>query len=169
MSKYSILYMHKSTLKILLKQRSKFWKIEDFEGDIRQDCEQRMKTALMVTKCYLGYSLSVVASFLIQPIVTGQLPVFIYEPQGWYYFLFFSFFLITPAIMASIWGVDTIFYSVSAPVSIQLKLLAHKFQTTKFDNPDGEIKKTLASLVDYHNFLISYVFICAIQRNNGKF
>jgi hypothetical protein len=164
MGKYTILHFNKSTLEHLLEDRQKFWRVEDFDGSTRHECDEMMKSASTVIKSYLGYSCLVASSFLIQPIITGQLPVFLYVPPGWYYFLFFSFFYLTPYIMASIWGVDTIFYSISTPVRVQLKLLAFKFKNLDLDSIRSDddqsirkVKEQMKELIDYHNFLIKSI------------
>nr|XP_015836256.1 PREDICTED: uncharacterized protein LOC107398048 isoform X3 [Tribolium castaneum] len=76
-SKYVNLHLHKDTLAMLIQERSKFWPIDTFEMTVRQKCVRILTKSLTIIKSYLGYSLLVVISFLIQPIITGQLPVFI--------------------------------------------------------------------------------------------
>lgn len=157
MSKYLGLSLHKKTLAILLEKRSKFWQIENFDYKIRQKCDKILTKSLTIIKSYLCYSLLVVTSFLIQPVITGQLPVFMYVPPGTYYIFFVTFITITPGIMSSIWGVDTVFYSVTTPVSVQFKLLANRFETIDLKMiGTKQVQKEFKELVDYHNFLIDY-------------
>ncbi|RZC34110.1 7tm 6 domain containing protein, partial [Asbolus verrucosus] len=161
MGKYAVLHFHKSTLACLLTKRSKFWKIRDFDDAVREDCRNITKTALTFIKAYLTYSCLVASSFLVQPFITGQLPVLLYVPKNWYFFLACSFWYLTPSIVASIWGVDTTFYAVSTPVIVQFKLLASRFERLNFGSSSTEemsvkVKKELKELVDYHNFLLWY-------------
>ncbi|XP_044260959.1 odorant receptor 4-like [Tribolium madens] len=155
-SKYVSLRLHRDTLATLIQLQSRFWKIDTFDLTIRQKCVKILTKSLTIIKSYLGYSLVVVTSFLIRPIITGELPVSMYVPRGTYYIFFVLFMTFTPGIMSSIWGVDTLFYSIATPVSIQFKLLAHKFETIDLKKNSKQVRQEFQKLVNYHNFLINY-------------
>lgn len=144
-----------------MEERLKFWDLNIFDGKIKKECSRITQTAHTIIKYYLGYSCLVALSYLIQPFFTGQLPVFLYVPEGWYYFLILSFWYLTPSIVAGIWGVDTIYYSICIPISIQLKLLAHRFEHIQFNKIVADdvqsvlkVKEEMKYLINYHNFLL---------------
>lgn len=133
--------------------RLKFWSVEEFETDIRKECENDFKKATFFTKLFLNYGIFVIIIYLLQPILIKQLPLVLYIPPSCSYFLFIIFFFITPGAMAALGGADTLFYATAVSVSIQLKLLAHKFEDFGINVKNNQSEK-LKKLVDYHNFLI---------------
>lgn len=106
----------------------------------------------------------VVFSFYLQPYLTGgDLPVSVYIPDGWYYYIHFGFWPLAPCIVASIYGSDALFCAISVPVIVQFKLLAHKIESWRIEKTQTtqiqsqkEFKDNLKSLVDHQNFLFEY-------------
>ncbi|RZC34108.1 uncharacterized protein BDFB_005342, partial [Asbolus verrucosus] len=176
LSKHCVLYYNKPLLSQLLKQRSQFLKIEDFNSEVRDQNEGLLVKASRFVNVFMFMTSCVVFSFYMQPYLTGgDLPVSVYVPEGWYYYIHFGFWPLAPCIVASIYGSDALFCAISVPVIIQFRLLAHKIRSwkmeeikTKDEVTRKEFKQSLKELVDHQNFLFEYCN--QINRfNNGIF
>ncbi|XP_068909741.1 odorant receptor 47a-like [Tenebrio molitor] len=82
--KLLFLNIHKNELEKLLKQKSKFWKIKDFGGEIHKKCTNISDTGKTVIRYYYCLVASGCIFFDIQPFSTGALPTACYVPQGYF-------------------------------------------------------------------------------------
>ncbi|XP_044261237.1 odorant receptor 85b-like [Tribolium madens] len=149
--RYAVNYRNKPSLAWLLKNRSKFWHLSQFQGAIRMECAKIMTTSANFIRNYKNYALVLAAIFYIQPFIFHELQMKIYVPEGWFYYLYVVYWYMTPPLFVSVYGVTSMFCAICIPVTIQFKLLAHRFQNFDFNDA-----KKLKHLVDYHNFLIEY-------------
>jgi hypothetical protein len=97
----------------------------------------------------------VIMNFFLQPILTGDLPVRVYVPKGWFHVINLTYWYLIPVIIGSIYGSDLIFCSICVPVIVQFKLLKYKFENWSFgDASKKEFQEELRVLVDHQNFLV---------------
>lgn len=170
------MYYSKPSLSHLLSQRSHFLSLDTFSFEIREQYEKLLAKTSKFVNTFMFMTSCVVFSFYMQPYLThGDLPVSVYVPDGWYYYIHFGFWPLAPCIIASIYGSDALFCAISVPVIVQFRLLAHKIaqwnvEKTQMADKDSreKFKKNLQELVDHQNFLFEYCN--EVNRfNNGIF
>ncbi|XP_044259083.1 putative odorant receptor 83c [Tribolium madens] len=145
--KFLNLYFHKTDLQILLKKRSQFWEIDDFE------IHEKLRRITFIIKKILRYYFClvfvVIIFFDLQPFATGMLPTGGYIPEGWFPVLTLILWFLSVNFFLLIQGSNGFFYTLSVSLIMQFKLLNHRFRKLRAET---ELKK----LVDYHNFLTLY-------------
>ena len=176
LAKHYVLFYSKSILSNILQQRARFLKLEDFDPEIKQQYEKMLKKTSKFVNVFMFMTSCVVFSFYLQPYLTGgDLPVSVYIPEGWYYYIHFGFWPLAPCIVASIYGSDALFCAITVPVIVQFRLLAHKIEQWNVEKTQisdkrsqEKFKKNLQELVDHQNFLFDY---CnqVNKFNNGIF
>lgn len=149
-------YSNKSSLGQLLENQKHFWKIEHFDNEIRIECDSLMMTAKSFLHFYKNYALVLAAIFYIQPFIFHELQMKIFVPNGWFYYLYFVYWYMTPPLFVSVYGVTSMFCALCIPVIIQFKLLAYRFQNLEVNTNKNTLKSQIRKLVDYHNFLIRF-------------
>ena len=150
MGKYPNIFFKKHKL---LQQRTKFWSVEKFSGDIRKECDEILTTTTKFVRYFIVITFLVVMNFFLQPILTGDLPVRVYVPKGWFHYINLTYWYLIPIIIGSTYGSDLIFCSVCIPIVVQFKLLAHKFENLTIENKAG-FEKEVKKIVDHQNFLM---------------
>ncbi|XP_063924642.1 odorant receptor 67a-like [Zophobas morio] len=75
LGKYPNMFFKKHKLAYLLQQRSKFWSVEKFSGDIRKECDAILTTTTKFVRYFIVITFLVIMNFFLQPILTGDLPV----------------------------------------------------------------------------------------------
>ncbi|XP_015836251.1 putative odorant receptor 85d isoform X1 [Tribolium castaneum] len=148
LGKYPTLFFKKKTLKELLERQKQFWPIDNVEPKLAKKFDQILTNTTKFIRYFIIVTFLVIMNFFLQPILTGDLPVRVYVPSGWFHYINSVYWYLIPVIIGSIYGSDLIFCSLCVPVIIQFQLLAHKFEKFK--------PQQLKKLVDYHNFLIKY-------------
>ncbi|XP_015838322.1 uncharacterized protein LOC103314982 [Tribolium castaneum] len=157
--KFVNLFLHRDNLKKLLKNRSKFWKIDDFQSEeIYQELSEITSTVKKGLRYYYCGVVVVMLLFDLQPFATGSLPSGCYVPEGWFKSLTVMTWLLSLSFLNGVQGMDGFFCSISISIVIQFKMLTHRFKNMRLFHNESERKmwKELKELVDYHNFLTSY-------------
>ncbi|XP_063908634.1 uncharacterized protein LOC135126538 [Zophobas morio] len=146
----------KQDLLYLLKQKSKFWKVTDFDNKLLSN--ESLKTNNFMRK-FVRYAviISVLTAVLfdLQPFVTGSLPSVCYVPDGWFGYLTVMLWYLSMITSISVTGTATLFCTLAVSLAEQFHLLAHNFKSM-CNNRSDDIWKELEVLVEHHNFLISY-------------
>ncbi|KAJ3620418.1 hypothetical protein MTP99_004366 [Tenebrio molitor] len=157
LGKYPNLFFKKPILSHLLEQRCNFWQVEDFPDEVRQECQRILTTTTNFVRYFIVVTFLVIMNFFLQPILTGDLPVRVYVPKGWFHVINLTYWYLIPVIIGSIYGSDLIFCSICVPVIVQFKLLKYKFENWSFgDASKKEFQEELRVLVDHQNFLVEY-------------
>jgi hypothetical protein len=162
------LNIHKNELEKLLKQKSKFWKIRDFDGEIHKKCTNISHTGKTVIRYYYCLVASGCIFFDIQPFSTGALPTACYVPQGYFTALTVVLWYLSLVVALCIPGTDGFFCSLGTSLIVQFELLSHKFETMKLFKNEEKMWRELKELVNYHNFLLRYLitpFRLSFQQN----
>jgi hypothetical protein len=150
--------IHKDALERLLKQKLKFWKINDFDGTIQEKCTKITYFGKMIIRCAYFSVLPGTFFFDMQPFTTGSLPSRCYVPEGWFTGLIVLFWYVSCLSTTSMPMADGLFFSFAVSLIVQFKLLRHKFKNMKLLKNQSEVKvwNELKQLVDHHNFLLRY-------------
>jgi hypothetical protein len=145
----------------LLEQKSKFWKIGSLETNIFLECNLILQTGKRVIRyyyCLVGFG---AVFFGTQPFTTHQIPVVCYIPDGWFAYLTVTFWYLMYFLILSTVGTDGFFCSLCTSLIVQFKLLGHKFKLleTGIEHQKEKLMwKKMKQLVDYHNYLIRYIY-----------
>ncbi|KAJ3665158.1 hypothetical protein Zmor_000670 [Zophobas morio] len=156
--KISVLFTHRTTFLQLLQEKSNFWKIQDFSGEIHDECSTIATTVKKMFRCYYFLNFVVCLCFDLQPFLTGYLPSGCYVPAGSYTYLMVFLWYLSCVVVLGVGGTDTCFCSIATSLVIQFKLLNHELKNIKpseneFDTtPRNKVKR----LTQYHVFLLSY-------------
>lgn len=155
LGKYPTLFLKKPALQNLLNRRSHFWQLKYFDKNLQNECEEILVTTTKFVRYFIIVTFLVIMNFFLQPILTGDLPVRVYVPHGWFHYINLMYWYLIPVIIGSIYGSDLIFCSICVPLIIQFKLLAHKFENIKLEKMgERKFRKELKKMVDHQNFLI---------------
>ena len=141
----------------LLEMYSKFWKLDNFAGSVKDECVNLYTSIRTFVHRYFCISVVCIFFFVFKPPAC-------YIPEGWqmhisifYGFLFYGLAL---AVVAT----DGLFCLLGTAIIVQFKLLGYKFRnidlfsrTTTNKSKKEEMWKKLRTLVDHHNFLYTYV------------
>ncbi|CAH1373726.1 unnamed protein product, partial [Tenebrio molitor] len=150
--------IHKNAIEKLLKQKSKFWKIKDFDGKIQKQCTKIYYVGKMIIRYYFWLVLCGCLFFDVQPFTTGTLPSRCYVPEGCFTSLTVVLWYLSYVAGTCIPVTDGIFCSLGVSLIVQFKLLSQKFKNMNFvkNKMKTKMRNELKQLVDYHNFLLSY-------------
>lgn len=155
LGKYYNLYWKKNQLAELLKLRENFWSLESFPNPIRGKCEATLRRTSKFVRNFIIITTLVILNFFVQPILTGDLPVSVYCPKGWFHFINLTYWYLLPVIVGNIYGSDVVFCSICVPVTVQFRLLCSKFKNWNFDTKQkNKFQKELKKMVDHQNFLL---------------
>ncbi|RZC41005.1 7tm 6 domain containing protein, partial [Asbolus verrucosus] len=159
--KHVILIFYKNTMAKLLEKRNQFWKINDFDGDIHKKCTRIAHIGQTLNRYYFLLCMMCVFGFYLQPFITGQTALVVYEPEGWHDFINFLVWYMGYFMYGSAVATDGFMCSIGTSLTVQFNLLSHQFKTVKLsiiEEHDVKEKKklwdTLKKLVKHHNFLL---------------
>jgi hypothetical protein len=169
--KFSLLHCRKNTILNLVTQKSRFWKIGEFDGQVYADSSKLSHFIKKMICYYYCLIFSVCLFFDLQPFSTGRLPTICYVPRGWFKFLTVAIWYLSYTVGLNVIGTDGLFCSLGISLIVQFKLLSHKFKTVNFFENECETKlwNELKNIVDYHNFLLRYLHKFTVSRHSLRF
>jgi hypothetical protein len=165
------MHVHKHTMRELLEQVSKFWKISTFDKELFTECHLILKVGKLIVRYYFYMAFIGALLFMVQPFTTHQVPAVCYTPDGWFIYLTGIIWYLTCILIFLTMGTDGFFCTLATALTVQFKLLGHRFKVLKIrPGPKNEQQMwdEIKELVDYHNFLIRY-FSTGSYFNNYLF
>ncbi|XP_064214088.1 uncharacterized protein LOC107398764 isoform X1 [Tribolium castaneum] len=157
-SKQIFLHAQKNAINVLLKMKSQFWNLDDFDGEISKECEMILTSGKIAVRIYFSFTCAAATFYFLQPFTAHHLPSDCYVPEGWFPFLAISYMYLIPTLVPSVVGLDALFWALGLSLAVQFKLLAQKFKLlgTCHENETAILWNQLKELINYHRFLIDF-------------